>query len=108
MKPAGIIGALVGGVIGAVLWGVIVSVTNFEIGYMATGVGFLVGYGSAKLGGRGKVNGVLCAIIALLSMFGGKVMTLRLIAPAGLRAELIKQGVPESEVEPKVNEALQR
>src|SRR4051812_301447 len=77
MKVAPIVGALVGGIAGAVLWGIIVAVTKFEIGYMATGVGFLVGFGSAKLGGRGQINGILCGIIALLSMFGGKMASIR-------------------------------
>lgn len=85
MKPIAIVGALVGGLIGAVLWGAIVAATAFEIGYMATGVGFLVGFGSALLGGRGQLNGVICSVIALLAMFGGKIATVRFIAPRELR-----------------------
>ncbi|HTQ08947.1 MAG TPA: hypothetical protein VMI31_02635, partial [Fimbriimonadaceae bacterium] len=65
------------------------------IGYMATGVGFLVGYGSAFLGGRGQTNGVLCGIIALLSMFGGKMMAVRIGLPAAIRHEIAQ--MPEAQ-----------
>jgi hypothetical protein len=85
MKPLAVVGALVGGLIGAIAWGGITAVTNVEIGYMATGVGFLVGFGSTLLGGKGTVNGVLCGIIALLSIFGGKMATIRFIAPGEMR-----------------------
>jgi phosphate/sulfate permease len=70
MKP--LVGAGIGGVLGAFLWAVIVWTTNYEIGYVAWAVGGLVGFGSALLGGSGQTNGVICGVIALLSILGGK------------------------------------
>lgn len=107
MKPAAIVGALIGGIIGAILWGAISAVINFEIGYMATGIGFLVGFGAVLLGGQGKPMGVLCGIIALLSIFGGKIAAVRFTARPALRAELLKEGVPESQVDARADEAMQ-
>lgn len=48
----GILGGLAGAGIGAVLWAVITVLTQYQIGYMALGVGFLAGLG-VKFLGRG-------------------------------------------------------
>jgi uncharacterized membrane protein YsdA (DUF1294 family) len=48
----GIIGGFLGAAIGAMLWAVITVVTEYQIGYMALGVGFLAGFG-VKLLGKG-------------------------------------------------------
>jgi hypothetical protein len=46
--------ALVGGlgaaILGSVVWAVITSLTNYQIGFMAIGVGFLVGYAVRRMG----------------------------------------------------------
>ena len=48
----GITGGFLGAAIGAVLWAVITVLTEYQIGYMALGVGFLAGLG-VKLLGKG-------------------------------------------------------
>jgi hypothetical protein len=48
----GIIGGILGASIGAVLWAVVTVLTQYQIGYMALGVGFLAGIG-VKLLGKG-------------------------------------------------------
>ena len=49
----GITGGFLGAAIGAVLWAVVTVVTEYQIGYMALGVGFLAGFG-VRLRGEGN------------------------------------------------------
>lgn len=61
-----------GGLVGALIWAAISYFLNFEIGYVAWGLGFLVGYLSTKFGGDGVGNGIMCATVALASIVLGK------------------------------------
>lgn len=72
IAPMAIGAALGAGVIGAVVWAGIVIATNFEIGWIAWGIGAAVGGAYAKLGGRGAAGPFLCAAIAFASIAGGK------------------------------------
>ena len=78
MKPLAIVGALVAGIVGAIVWAVIAWQTNFEIGYLAWGIGALIGFIAVRLGARGMATAVACAAIALLSIFAGKMITVYL------------------------------
>src|SRR6185369_9670393 len=49
----GIIGAALAGLVGMIIWTLLIIVTNHEIGYVAWGVGGLVGFG-AKTFGKGE------------------------------------------------------
>ena len=80
MKPLGIVGALIGAVVGALAWGLIAWKLQVEIGYVAWGIGLLVGFLSYAMGGRGMSNGVVCAVVALISMFVGKMLAVRFTA----------------------------
>jgi len=62
--------------IGAVLWAVITALTNYQIGWMAVGVGALVGY-AIRVAGKGVDNsfGVAGAVIALLGCVAGNFLT---------------------------------
>ena len=64
---AGIAAAL----IGAILWAVITVFTGYEIGYMALGIGFLVGFAVRLGNGTGIVFGGVGAILALLGCLLG-------------------------------------
>ncbi len=70
-QPNFLMGTIAGGVamlIGAGLWGLITYLTNYQIAYMAIGVGLLVGFAMKKMG-RG--NSILFGITAgLLSLVG--------------------------------------
>jgi len=46
----GIAGGAAAALAGAVVWATVTAVTNFQIGWMAVGVGFLVGFAVLKLG----------------------------------------------------------
>lgn len=71
-----ILGALLGGglaaLVGASIWAIITAVTHYQIGWMAIGVGFLVGY-TVKYFGKGidKIYGVIGALFALLGCLSG-------------------------------------
>lgn len=55
LSPAGMARALAGGagaaIIGGVIWGLIVIATNYEVGFMAIGLGLLAGYGYSSYPG---------------------------------------------------------
>lgn len=68
--PAAVVAGLAAAIAGAVVWAVITVVTKFQIGYMAIGVGFLVGFAVRQFG-RGittpfAVAGCLLALLGCL------------------------------------------
>jgi hypothetical protein len=74
---------LVAGAIGAGIWAVIAYFTGFELGWIAWGVGLLVGVGVA-IGNKGEGSvpaGVLAAVLAILSVVGGKYAMVRMVIP---------------------------
>lgn len=75
--PAGIAVGLIASVAGAVLWALISVSTGRQIGYMAIGMGFLVGY-AVRMFGKGvrPVFGVIGALLALLGCVLGDYLSL--------------------------------
>ncbi|MCU0485588.1 MAG: hypothetical protein MUC85_05695 [Anaerolineales bacterium] len=68
----GILGGCIGGALGAAIWAAVTYFTEYQIGYLAIGVGFLVGFGVGKLGkGIDKIFGVAGAVISLVSVVMG-------------------------------------
>lgn len=63
---------------GAVIWAVLVYTTNYEVGFVAWGIGALVGAAALKSGGRGPQMGVACAVLALVSILAGKLIATQL------------------------------
>lgn len=78
VPPMAIGGALAAGLVGAAVWAGIAIATDYEIGWIAWGIGAAVGAAFFKLGGRGGVGPVLCAVIALASIAGGKYAAFRI------------------------------
>lgn len=73
----GILGGSVAAIVGAILWAFIAEMTGYQIGWMAVGVGFLVGYGMRIMGkGIDDVFGVVGAILALSGCLGGNILTI--------------------------------
>jgi hypothetical protein len=65
-----IVGGLVAALVGAVIWAVVTVTTEYQIGFMAVGIGFLVGYAVRALGKGStqpfRIIGVLCALFGCL------------------------------------------
>ena len=72
----GILAGLVAAVIGATLWMGITVATNAHIGFVALGVGALVGF-AVRLGGNGTsmIFGVIGAVLTLAGCLGGEILT---------------------------------
>lgn len=68
----GIIAGSVAALAGSIVWAIITVVTNFQIGWMAIGVAFGVGWAIRRFGkGVNKIFGVVGAGLALLGCIGG-------------------------------------
>lgn len=71
----GLIGGVIAMLVGAFVWGAVTYFTEYQIGWMAIGVGFLVGV-AVKFFGRGKslVFGVSSASLALIGCVLGNLL----------------------------------
>jgi hypothetical protein len=73
---AGTLAAIAGAIVGAIAWAAITAATNYQIGYMALGVGFLAGFGMRTVGGgREPADGVVAAVVAFLGCVLGNLLT---------------------------------
>jgi len=69
---AGVVAGLLAGVAGAIIWGGFTALTHFRIGYLAIGVGILVGYAIVRVGQVRTVGvGVTAAVITLIACAAG-------------------------------------
>lgn len=89
----GAIGGVVGGAIGAAVWAAVAYSLNLEIGWIAWGIGFLVGVGVATLSGSqaGLLTGLMAAAIALASVAGGKYATVSMVVDNYAKSALKEQ-----------------
>lgn len=71
----GLVGGGVAMLVGAILWGVITYVTEYQIGFMAIGLGFLVGI-AVRFFGKGKtpIFGISSAALALIGCVLGNLL----------------------------------
>jgi hypothetical protein len=71
----GLIGGVIAMLVGAVIWGAITYFTEYQIGWMAIGVGFLVGF-AIRFFGRGKTItfGISGAVLALIGCVLGNLL----------------------------------
>jgi hypothetical protein len=76
----GIIGGAIAAVIGATIWAMITAVTNFQIGWMAVGVGFLVGF-AVRICGKGMdmIFGIMGGGLSLLGCLAGNLFTVCIV-----------------------------
>ena len=76
MKPFVAIGAgAIGAIVGALLWGAIAAIANVEIGWIAIGVGWLIGFLISVCGGRGAAAALISVGLTVLSICGGKLLS---------------------------------
>jgi hypothetical protein len=84
-------GGVVGGLIGALVWAGIAYAFHAEIGWIAWGVGFLVGVGVRLAAGErdGPGYGLIAILIAALAVVGGKYLAVHwLVASELAKVEL--------------------
>jgi hypothetical protein len=67
----GLVGGLGIAVVGAIIWAIVTYVTGYQIGWMAVGVGFIVGH-TVKILGNGSTSSF--GIIGALCSLGGCVL----------------------------------
>ncbi len=78
--PLGFLGGAFAALGAALLWAVITVVTDYQIGWMAVGVGFLVGYAIRSFGqGVDKVFGFMGAGLSLLGCLAGNFLTIVIV-----------------------------
>jgi hypothetical protein len=79
--PMGFTAGLAAAAVGAGVWALITVLTNFQIGWMAVGVGFLVGW-AVRVAGKGSTPtfGVLGAALALGGCLAGNLLTVCVVA----------------------------
>ncbi len=66
------IAPVIAAVLGALLWYLIAIGLDYEFGLIAWLIGGAVGYAAIMSGASGDATGVVCAILVLCSIFGGK------------------------------------
>lgn len=94
--------ASAGAAVGALLWAGVSYMMHLEIGYLAWGIGGLVG-GACVLGkGRGQPVAIACAVLTLVAIFAGKILGMQLIlsdATEQVRAMLTREMYEEARID---------
>ncbi|HEU5322888.1 MAG TPA: hypothetical protein VFX28_18935, partial [Methylomirabilota bacterium] len=90
--PLGILAGLAAAAVGAGAWALVSVLTGYQIGFMALGVGILVGY-AVRAAGHGKrpVFGVAGAVLALLGCMAGNLLTIAVLGArqAGVETQTV-------------------
>lgn len=85
MNPKALAFAVVGALVGALAWGGIAAATGYEIGWIAWGIGALVGFGGHLGESEGQSAGVTCGALAVAAILIGKVFAVQFGAPGEIR-----------------------
>jgi hypothetical protein len=72
---------LAAAILGAIIWAVVTVTAKYQIGFMALGVGALVGF-ALRIGNGGKLFGILGAFLALFGCILGNYFSLNAFASA--------------------------
>jgi hypothetical protein len=81
--------ALLVGTLGGVVWAVVVKATDYEVGIVAWGIGFLTAFVSVRVVSRGGRDVQALAIVtALAGIFVGKYLGFALVLSAAAKSEL--------------------
>lgn len=90
-KASPVLAGVLVGIPAAVLWVLIVYVTGYEIGWVAWGVGALIGLAVAKSAHEPNASlGPTAAALAVASLILAKVLIVEFAAPAILKREFLK------------------
>ncbi len=69
-----LLASIITAIVGAFLWKFIAVAFDYELGLIAWGIGGGIGFAAATFGSRGSSAGIICGVLALLSILGGKYM----------------------------------
>jgi len=79
----GLFGGLAAALAGAGAWGLITGITHIQIGWMAVGVGFLVGFAVRRFGqGMDRVFGIMGAALSLFGCLLGNLLSVCIMIAA--------------------------
>ena len=99
------LGALAGGVIagsiGALVWAGIAYFTGYEVGWVAWGVGGLVGFGVVlgSSGNRSRTAGIIAVVITVMALMAAKYTTVQLVLADGSEiTEALVSGLQDDEL----------
>ncbi|MFJ4498686.1 hypothetical protein [Streptomyces sp. NPDC088864] len=75
----GLVAAVGAGLVGAIVYGLILGNFEHEIGYLAVGVGFLVGFAARKSGGANPVMTVISALLSVGAVYLGQLLGIAVV-----------------------------
>jgi len=88
MPPLAIALAVGAALVGSVLWAGLLVGMDYQLGWLAWGIGGLVGVAALKGGGRGVPMAVTAAVLVAFSIFGGKWVGYKLMIDAEYEAQV--------------------
>ena len=96
----GFLGACAAAIVAGIIWGLIVILTNYEIGYLAIGVGVVAGYGVYFASGKkgGPVLQILASISSIVGIVIGKYVTFYHFFRQGATEAAKEQGADPTEL----------
>ncbi|MEU2428798.1 hypothetical protein ABZ611_04645 [Streptomyces sp. NPDC007861] len=83
--PLGLVAALVAALVAGGVYGGVAGAIEREIGWAAIGVGYLVGFAAAKLGGRSPLLPVVSAALSLGAVYAGQLLAIAIFAAKELK-----------------------
>lgn len=93
--PLGTAAGFVAAALGAGLWAIVTVATKFQIGWMAVGIGFLVGYAVQRFGkGTTKIFGIVGAGLALFGCVLGNLLSACGLAAADANVPFLDIALP--------------
>ncbi|MFE7760455.1 hypothetical protein [Streptomyces sp. NPDC057438] len=75
----GLVVAVVTALVTAGVYGGIIGATEYQIGYAAVGVGFVIGFASGRIGGPNPVLPVVSALLSLGAVYLGQLIGIAMI-----------------------------
>lgn len=79
MDTRSVSAAAIAAALGAAAWAAVAYFMEIEIGWLALGIGFLVGAAAQMFGGEGKGMGAVCAVLSIVSILIGKCVMMEFI-----------------------------
>ncbi len=87
---------------GALVWALLMIVTGWEFGLVAAALGAGVGYTANSLRGRGFLMGVICALLAVTGMAGGRYLGIYVCLDDWLEEAAIGETLTQAFMPPEV------